>query len=69
MLDQLLKELKDTWGYDTEELNDIREKMGEVANSAFWEGYDEASCTKNKKIYSYRHDTGFVAYGKPEDFQ
>ena len=36
MLTQLLQELKDTWGYTTEELNDIREKMEEVANSSFF---------------------------------
>lgn len=43
MIDELLKELHETWGYETEELNDIRDKMQELANSCFWEGYNERS--------------------------
>ena len=31
MLEDLLKELKETWSYTTEELNDIREKMKSYA--------------------------------------
>lgn len=42
-IDELLKELKETWGYETEELLDIREKMEELANTCFWEGYNEAT--------------------------
>jgi hypothetical protein len=40
MLDILVKELKDTWGYSTEELNDIREKIEEYGLSMFWQGYE-----------------------------
>ena len=65
MINQLLKELKETWGYETEELNDIREKMEEVANSAFWEGYNEAVNQRESGDYSM----GFTAYGKTEDFE
>jgi len=63
MIEQLLKELHEKWGYETEELNDIREKLEEVANSAFWEGYNERS----EEVLSYY--AGFSSYGKPEDFE
>jgi hypothetical protein len=65
MINQLLQELKETWGYETEELNDIREKMEELANSAFWEGYNECSDQRESGDYCM----GFTAYGKPEDFE
>jgi hypothetical protein len=64
MINQLLKELKDTWGYETEELNDIREKMEEVSNSSFWEGYNDRS---NEDDLPY--PAGFTAYGRREDFE
>lgn len=63
MIPQILQELKETWGYETVELNDIREKLEEVANAAFWEGYHEA--------YE-KQESGsmvFTSYGKPEDFE
>jgi hypothetical protein len=63
MINTLLKELKETWGYDTEELNDIREKMEELANSAFWEGYNERSEEVTRNF------AGFSSYGKREDFE
>jgi hypothetical protein len=63
MIAQILKELHETWGYETEELNDIREKMEEVANAAFWEGYSERS----EEVLSYY--AGFSAYGKMEDYE
>lgn len=34
MLESLLKELEETWGYTTEELSDIRMKMKLFATSA-----------------------------------
>lgn len=58
MINQLLKELKETWGYETEELCDIRSKMEELGNSCFWEGYNEAQ-------EEYK---SFTAYGKKEDY-
>jgi hypothetical protein len=59
MIDQLLQELKETWGYTTEELNDIREKMQEVAHAAFWFGCHEED----------EQNGGFTSYGSPEDFE
>ena len=50
MITQLLKELQDTWGYTTEELNDIEEKMKEFGNSCFWEGYAEKNDELDKNI-------------------
>lgn len=58
MIKLLLKELKETWGYSTEELNDIREKMEELAYASYWEGHSEAKA-----------EGSFVSYGKPEDFE
>jgi len=63
MINQLLKELHETWGYETEELNDIRDKLEEVANSAFWEGYIERS----QEVITYY--AGFSAYGNKEDWE
>lgn len=60
LIDTLLQEIFETWGYTTEELNDIREKMEELANSCFWEGYHEASNEEAK---------AFTTYGKKEDFE
>jgi hypothetical protein len=64
MINQLLQELKETWGYETEELNDIREKLEEVAFTAFWDGY-----TSKQEEYSEDHIEAFTSYGKPEDFE
>ena len=61
VIDILLRELSETWGYEAEELNDIREKMEELANSCFWEGYHEAQ-------EDFRPST-FTAYGKEEDYE
>jgi hypothetical protein len=36
-----IADLKKDWGYESEELDDIREKMEELANSCFWQGYNE----------------------------
>jgi hypothetical protein len=63
MIATILRELRETWGYDTDELKDIREKMEEVANAAFWEGYAERSDEID------RYYAGFSAYGKKEDLQ
>jgi hypothetical protein len=61
MINPLLTELKETWGYETEELSDIRSKMEELANSCFWEGYNEA-------MEEYKPKS-FTAYGKQEDYE
>jgi len=63
MIEQLLKELKEVWGYETEELNHIREKLEEVAHASFWEGYNERS----DEVLAYY--AGFSSYGKREDFE
>ncbi len=60
IIDILIRELSQTWGYETEELNDIREKMEELANSCFWEGYNERS----EEIDQYY---GGFAYAKKSD--
>ena len=65
MIERILQELKETWGYETEELNDIREKLEEIAKSAFWEGYSEAIDQRESGDYNM----GFSAYGKQEDFE
>lgn len=63
MIDILLKELQDTWGYTTEELNDIRDKFEELAHACFWEGYNERSSEDPLDNF------GFTAYGKREDIE
>jgi hypothetical protein len=55
MIETLLKELKETWGYTTEELNDIRSKMEDIASSYYWEGINDTD-------YKFRQ-----SYGKKED--
>jgi len=62
MIKELLREIKETWGYETEELNDIREKMEEVGHSYFWMGYGE-------RTEEMREASVFTGYGKPEDFE
>lgn len=60
MIEQILKELKETWGYETEELYDFREKLEEVAHAAFWEGYHERSAEVDRYVEGF-------AYGRKED--
>jgi len=60
MIDKLLKELKDTWGYDTEELNDIREKMETFGYSCYNTGYLD----REEEFVQYYY--GF-SYGKKSD--
>jgi hypothetical protein len=43
MIEFILKELKNTWGYDTEELNDIREKLQDFGESCYWTGFEDGS--------------------------
>lgn len=62
MIDELIRELHETWGYETEELNDIREKMEELANSCFWEGYNEKSADDQQPMVY-----GGFAYAKRSD--
>lgn len=50
MIEQLLQELKDTWGYSTEELNDIREKLEEYGHSCYWLGYHD-KCDEVDQYY------------------
>lgn len=57
VIDRHIEELRDTWGYETEELNDFRERLMDVFEAGFWEGKE------------YRKDEyTFTAYAKPEDF-
>jgi hypothetical protein len=59
MLEQLLKELYETWGYEPEELEDIREKMQELGNSCYNRGHMDASAELRYKS----------TYGKTEDIE
>jgi hypothetical protein len=60
-IDIYLNELRETWGYETEELNDIREKMEELANSCFWEGYNERSGESENIVEDCFPTCGFYA--------
>jgi len=61
-----LKELQDTWGYDTTELNHIRELMEEIANESYIMGYDDRRIEEETERVYY---AGFSAYGKKEDWE
>ena len=59
-LDELLKELKDTWDYTTEELNDIHDLVEKYGVEQYWVGYEDG-----------RVDYGspsFISYGGKEDW-
>jgi len=60
MLERLLKDLFETWGYTQEELDDIREKMEELAYSSYLIGYDQCDID---------HIKSFTSYGKSEDYE
>ena len=60
MIASILKDLEETWGYSTEELTDIREKLEEISYFYYWDGYNDRS---NEVDEYYK---GF-AYGKKED--
>ncbi len=63
MIEALLKELKETWGYDTKELNDIREKMEEFGSSVYETGYqDGMDLVSRDKSFIYGK-----TYGKKSD--
>lgn len=64
MIEQILMEIKETWGYSTEELNDIREKLEEFGNSCFWEGYAERGEELEEKRVGFLYGQ---TYGKMED--
>lgn len=63
MITNLLRELQDEWGYTTEELNSIREKMEELAGSCYWDGYNDRASRVDSDAYT------FYSYGKKEDFE
>lgn len=54
-----IKELKETWGYETEELRHIQDLMEELCSSVYCQGYDDARIDFGEKP--------FTAYGKSED--
>lgn len=57
VIDAHIEDLRKTWGYTTEELNDIREKLEEVFNDGFFVGRD------------YNVDPHSLhSYGKKEDW-
>lgn len=64
MIEALLKELKETWGYTTEELNDIREKLSEFGESCYWTGFEDGS---NDKEYDVDFIYGVGGCGKKSD--
>ena len=57
-----LKELKETWGYETEELNHIRELMEELASESYRVGYEDAN------IDTISSSDVYTGYGKKEDY-
>jgi hypothetical protein len=62
---EYLKELQDTWGYDTTELNHIKDLFEEIAFEAYWMGYrDREADEETERVYY----AGFAAYGKKEDW-
>jgi hypothetical protein len=60
MLVQLLKQLYETWGYSTEEIDDIREKMQDLGKSCYDQGYTDASMlSMHKSLYGKKQDMEF----------
>lgn len=58
IIEEHILDLKDTWGYETEELNDFRERLLKVYEYGFWEGKE------------YRKDEYiFTGYGKMGDYE
>jgi hypothetical protein len=56
-----IKELKETWGYETEELNHIRDLLEEVAADTYRIGYEDGKIdSENRNV--------FTSYGKSEDW-
>jgi hypothetical protein len=64
-MESILKELKETWGYDTTELNHIKEILEEVAFDSYWMGYRDREAEDETERAYY---AGFSAYGKKEDY-
>tara|TARA_R110002074_G_scaffold51396_2_gene130029 strand:+ start:31373 stop:31579 length:207 start_codon:yes stop_codon:yes gene_type:complete len=60
----ILKDLKETWGYTTEELDDIREKLEELSNFYYVDGYTDRS---NELLLDDEGVSPNVQYGKKED--
>lgn len=63
-IDLLIAELKETWGYETEELNDIRAKITDYGTSCFWEGYEKKSQEINAGLIGFAYGQ---TYGKKSD--
>lgn len=61
-----IKELQKTWGYDSSELNHIRELMEEVVSETYAIGYLDGGIDSKK--YDDTSEKEFVAYGKSEDW-
>lgn len=57
-----IEELKETWGYETEELSHIQELMEEIACKSYWLGYEDRSMEVEEVMES------FAGYGKKEDW-
>jgi len=64
MITSILKDLKETWGYTSEELNDIREKLEELSNYYYVDGYTDRS---NELLLDTEDVSPNVQYGKKED--
>tara|TARA_R110002167_G_scaffold98020_2_gene258235 strand:- start:2660 stop:2860 length:201 start_codon:yes stop_codon:yes gene_type:complete len=64
MITSILKDLKETWGYTTEELDDIREKLEELSNFYYVDGYTDRS---NELLLDDEGVSPNVQYGKKED--
>jgi|TARA_R110002110_G_scaffold148108_1_gene339101 hypothetical protein len=64
MIQSILKDLEKTWGYTTEELDDIREKLEELSNHFYVDGYNDRS---NELLLDGVGDITNPQYGEKED--
>jgi hypothetical protein len=60
MIEKILKQLSETWGYTTEELNDIRSKLEEFGNSCYIQGVADTNGEAKSMNMLW-------CYGKKED--
>lgn len=59
-LEELLEELKESWDYTQEEMNDIREYVQKYGSERYWEGYDDGRIDYGERP--------FTTYGRKEDW-
>jgi len=62
MIKRLLRELEETWALTTETIDDLHEKMEEIAHEYYWEGFKDGHNDNLPKMTER-------SYGKKEDQQ